>query len=309
MYDLIGDLHGHAAELAALLEALGYVPAGSGYRHPGGRRVIFLGDYVDRGPEILRTLRIVRGMVDAGHARAILGNHEFNALAFHTPDPDAPGEYLRPHSEKNIRQHRATLEQLEPRALADALDWFRTLPLWLDLGGLRAVHACWDDGHLTCLGDGLRRLGGVTTDFLREASARGTPLFRAVEIILKGKEAALPAGVLYRDKDGHARTEVRTRWYLDPAGHTYRTYAFQTEAVENDLVLLEDVIAAARPYPSSAPPVFVGHYWLSAPHPTLLAANVACLDYSVAKGGYLCAYRWDGERALDPSKLVVAPRA
>jgi hypothetical protein len=306
MYDLIGDIHGHAADLVRLLEALGYVPAGPGYRHPGGRRVIFLGDYIDRGPEIRRTLRIVRGMVEAGDALAILGNHEFNALAFHTPDPDRPGEFLRPHSDKNLRQHRATLDQLGSGELADALEWFRTLPLWLDLGGVRAVHACWDDEHLARLAEGLRQHGGLTTAFLREASARGSDLFQSVEVLLKGKETALPAGVTYRDKDGHARTEVRTRWYLDPAGHTYRTYAFQTEAVENDRPLADEVVTAARPYPVAAPPVFVGHYWLSAPHPTLLAPNVACLDYSVAKGGFLCAYRWDGEQTLDPGKLAVA---
>jgi hypothetical protein len=307
MYDLIGDVHGHAAELVRLLEALGYVAAGPAYRHPAGRRVIFLGDYIDRGPEIGRVLQIVRGMVEAGDARAILGNHEFNALAFHTPDPGRPKEFLRSHTEKNLRQHRATLDQLTGGELADALEWFRTLPLWLDLGGVRAVHACWDDGHLARAAAGLRHHDGLTTAFLREASARDSDLFRSVEIILKGKEAALPAGAVYRDKDGHVRTEVRTRWYLDPAGHTYRTYAFQTETVENDGSLTAEVVAAARPYPDAAPPVFVGHYWLAAPHPTLLAPNVACLDYSVAKGGFLCAYRWDGEQTLDANKLVAAP--
>src|SRR5437879_674475 len=134
MYDLIGDVHGHAAELADLLTALGYAPAGQTYRHPAGRRVVFLGDYVDRGPEIRRTLEVVRGMVAAGDALAVLGNHEFNALAFHTPDPACLGESLRPHTPKNVRQHRATLDQLTPGELADALNWFRTLPAWLDLG-------------------------------------------------------------------------------------------------------------------------------------------------------------------------------
>jgi hypothetical protein len=49
----------------------------------------------------------------------------------------------------------------------------------------------------------------------------------------------------------------------------------------------------ARPYPAGAPPVFFGHYWLDAPAPAPLAPNVVCLDYSVAKGGFLCAYRWE----------------
>jgi hypothetical protein len=48
----------------------------------------------------------------------------------------------------------------------------------------------------------------------------------------------------------------------------------------------------------------VGRYWLSATRPALLAENVACLDYSVAKGGLLCAYRWDGERKLTSERFV-----
>jgi len=53
-------------------------------------------------------------------------------------------------------------------------------------------------------------------------------------------------------------------------------------------------------------PVFVGHYWLSGARPSLLRGNVACLDWSVARGGFLCAYRWDGERTLDPARFVTA---
>ena len=63
------------------------------------------------------------------------------------------------------------------------------------------------------------------------------------------------------------------------------------------------------PVPSHAPighdggkPVFVGHYWLTGT-PERLSNKVACVDYSVAKGGKLVAYRWDGELELDNSKL------
>jgi hypothetical protein len=67
------------------------------------------------------------------------------------------------------------------------------------------------------------------------------------------------------------------------------------------------VIEAARPYPPDAKPVFIGHYWLRAAKPAILAPNVACVDYSVAKGGQLCAYRWDGEQTLDNAKFVTVP--
>jgi len=51
---------------------------------------------------------------------------------------------------------------------------------------------------------------------------------------------------------------------------------------------------------SSGKPTFIGHYWLDGT-PAVLSAGTACVDYSIAKGGKLVAYRWDGEPALDDS--------
>ena len=73
------------------------------------RKVIFTGDYIDRGPAIRETLQIVRNMVDNGHAMAIMGNHEYNALAYAYTLPD--GSYLRSHNDTHSRQHQATLDQ------------------------------------------------------------------------------------------------------------------------------------------------------------------------------------------------------
>lgn len=80
-FDLIGDLHGCCDELESLLLALGYEPdERAGYRHPEGRRIVFLGDLVDRGPRILDTLRLVMAMVHGGTALCVLGNHDEKLL-------------------------------------------------------------------------------------------------------------------------------------------------------------------------------------------------------------------------------------
>jgi len=147
--DIIGDVHGQYDKLVALLEHLGYskyrLPqevatdevreasrarapdspvSGEGmdtrtarpdeaYRHPS-RSVIFVGDLIDRGPRQLATVDLVRRMVEAGSARCVMGNHEFNAIAWATPNPENPGEFLRPHGKKgNLQQHQAFLSEVE----------------------------------------------------------------------------------------------------------------------------------------------------------------------------------------------------
>ena len=122
MYDLIGDIHGYADELVQLLAALGYQKSHGVYGHPD-RRAIFLGDFIDRGPKIRQVLEIVRPMIDEGTALAVMGNHELNALAFHTEDPNSPGEFLRRRTSANVAQHRQTVEQLKPQELRDLFSY------------------------------------------------------------------------------------------------------------------------------------------------------------------------------------------
>jgi hypothetical protein len=303
MYDLIGDIHGHANELVTLLEQLGYDRRQGHYSHPT-RKAIFVGDFIDRGPQIREALALVRPMVEAGSALAVMGNHEFNALCYHTRDPEKPGEFLRRHTPKNVHQHIQTIGQMPADELYDHLEWFRTLPLWLELDGLRVVHACFDDQQIRVIDDSLREHGGVSAPFLQEASAKGSRLYQAIDDVLKGKELHLPSASSYRDKYGHERHAMRIRWYASPAGQTYRSYALTRDPDLPDFPLPESLASSTNPYPPEAPPVFFGHYWLQAEQPSVLAPNVACLVYSVAKGGMLVAYRWDGERELLSEKFV-----
>ncbi|MFE0025579.1 polynucleotide kinase-phosphatase [Amycolatopsis sp. NPDC059021] len=81
-FDVIGDVHGCRSELETLLPRLGYVIARddagrpTGARHPEGRTAVFVGDLVDRGPDTPGVLRLVMGMVAAGTALCVTGNHE-----------------------------------------------------------------------------------------------------------------------------------------------------------------------------------------------------------------------------------------
>ena len=305
MYDIIGDVHGHAAELEQLLQDLQYRQVQGVYRH-SERRVIFLGDWIDRGPEIGRTLEIARSMVEAGSALAVLGNHEWNFLAFHTPDPAEQGAFLRRHTRKNLQQNQETRQQLSYADLRSSLEWFRTLPLWLDLPGVRIVHACWDPEALEVLSGWTSRSERHSDEFLVESCRPDSPVLSALEVTLKGKELALPAGLAFHDKDGHARSQTRVRWYRDPHGLTYGEYAWN-DSVSCDTPLEPEVVTQARPYMETEKPLFLGHYWLRAERPAILATNVACVDYGVAKGGLLCAYRWQGEQRLTNDHFAWVP--
>jgi len=306
-YDLIGDIHGQANELKALLDKLGYQAVNDVYRHPT-RQVIFLGDFIDRGEYQKEVISIVRAMVEAKTALAVMGNHEFNAIAYFTPD--AQGGYLRKHSKKNTATHRVFLEAYvgHPEEWKDVIDWFKTLPLWLDLDGIRVIHACWDQSYIDQVTESQDGNNLLSDKLLKEASNKNSEWqYRAIETLLKGKEIRLPAGSHFYDKDGTKRHEIRVRWWDDTADTYKKAFMGPDEFVTH---IPDDPMEGNHliEYSHTSTPVFLGHYWLEGP-PIPLADNIACLDYSVAKpGGILVAYRWDGEQTLDSSKYVSVKR-
>lgn len=309
-FDLIGDIHGRIEVLEALLDKLGYRQVDGVYEHPQ-RRVVFLGDFIDRGPGQRQVVNLARNMVRAGTALAVMGNHEFNALAFHTQDPDKPGTWLRKRTDRNIRQHLAFLNAYlgDPaglRELEGVLDWFRSLPVYLDLGDLRVVHACWDPESIDVLAPRLGPGNTLTDDLLVDCCHKGRDEFDAIETLLKGREIRLPEGASFRDKDGTLRHRIRIRWW-EQGEQTYRSIFMGPESAETHIP--DDPVPGDHllEYNHGEPPVFLGHYWLEG-EPEPLADNVCCLDYSAAKpGGKLAAYRWDGEARLNGRKFVWVP--
>ena len=74
--DIIGDVHGCRSELETLLAELGYAHDGGTWRHPAGRKLVFVGDLVDRGPDPVGVLRLVMAATAAGTAYCVVGNHD-----------------------------------------------------------------------------------------------------------------------------------------------------------------------------------------------------------------------------------------
>jgi hypothetical protein len=302
-YDIVGDIHGHARPLEDLLQKMGYECRDGIFRHES-RIAVFVGDLVDRGPAQRETVGIVRRMCDAGSAMIVMGNHEFNAIAYATPD-ETNGGYLRPHTPKNRGQHEAFLEAYgdDPTAYRDVIDWFKTMPLWLDLDGIRVIHACWDRAWIDRIKNEFPAAPFVPPDMLDRAASKGTWEYEALETLLKGREVALPVGHVYHDKEGNPRDAIRVRWW-DETAETFRE-AYMGPESHRDQVPHHDIGGAHLvDYAAGEPPVVLGHYWLEGvPEP--LSSNIGCVDYSIAKpGGRLVAYRWRGETKLLSENFV-----
>ena len=300
-YDIIGDIHGQADKLHSLLAHMGYRVKDGAFRHPD-RTAIFVGDFIDRGNKQYESVMTVRRMVEEGSAQAIMGNHEFNAIAWHTRDPESPDHFLRPHhgevGEKNRKQHAAFLAEVEsnPARHKEVIDWFLTLPLWLDLPQVRVVHACWHDGYMNELRPHLTTGLQLTQELMVSASRPDSMQYRTVEGLTKGLEIDLPDGHSFLDKDENVRKNVRIRWW-DENADNYGDLALAPAALRERL-RTEPIPKDVRTPYDNMKPVFFGHYWMTG-QAKAQTPTVACVDYSAGKGGPLVAYRWDGEDQLD----------
>ena len=136
--DIVGDVHGELGALQALLAHLGYDADG---QHPQGRRLIFVGDLCDRGPDSPAVLRWVQALVAAGRAQAVVGNHEVNLMR--SDAKDGAGWFFDSRVERDTPKYapftRATTAERDTLQRA-AADW----PVALERADLRVVHAAWD---------------------------------------------------------------------------------------------------------------------------------------------------------------------
>lgn len=292
MFDIIGDIHGHARPLKALLKKLGYRDGGC-WRHPD-RKAVFLGDFIDRGPEQVEVVQIAKAMTEAGEALAVMGNHELNAIGWATRSQHDSSVFLREHSDKNYRQHADFLEQVgENSALhQEFIEWFKTLPVFIEFDDFRVVHACWHSGAISALTPHLLEDARLNPEKLADLFNKQSPAFNAIETLLKGVETALPFGQTFRDKDNVPRRKMRCKWWHKDA-QTFRALAFVSSDVYSQIPATS---LKHNPVPGydNQKPVFVGHYWLSGV-PQKITDMIACLDYSIAgdlTNGKLTAYRF-----------------
>ncbi len=253
---------------------------------------MFVGDLIDRGVEQLDCLRIAKEMVDSAQAFIVLGNHEFNAVAWATER--RPGVYCREHSVKNLQQHSAFLVAVAgpPSEHEEWVAWFRTIPLWLELDGLRIVRACWSPDDMAVLASCLNVDMTLTDKAIRLASHEGHRLCRSLEVVLKGPEVDI-SPLAYLDKGGAERTKARWSWWSDAT--TLREEAYippgsRTPAGEPFPELPDTPVSGLLTRSGDGKAVIFGHYWFTgAPQP--IDDRACCVDYRAGAGGPLVAYR------------------
>ena len=145
--DVIGDVHGEIDALRNLLKHLGYSRYGE---HPQGRRLVFLGDLCDRGPDSFAVIYFVKQLIKRGLAQCLLGNHEINVLRG-SPKNGNGWFFERDHDRDNGRYVDSA--RVTEAQRAEIREFFATLPLTLQRDDLRLVHAAWLSDHVDLVAD------------------------------------------------------------------------------------------------------------------------------------------------------------
>jgi protein phosphatase len=141
-FDIIGDIHGCYDEAVALLQKLGYefseCQTGPTAAHPAGRKAVFVGDLVDRGPDTPSVLKLVMNMVRSGSAHCVAGNHDVK-LARKLLGRDVKISH-------GLAESLAQLEQATPEFKRDAAEFMDKL----------VSHYVFDGGNLVVAHAGLK---------------------------------------------------------------------------------------------------------------------------------------------------------
>ncbi|TAH36857.1 MAG: metallophosphoesterase [Planctomycetota bacterium] len=232
--DVVGDVHGDWEGLGRLLQRLGYESDGA---HAHGRRLVFVGDLVDRGPDSVTVCRFVRELMQRGRAQAILGNHELNLIL----GKRRPGNEWFYGEAQLYRDGRPLRQRLAGAAeRRELLAFFRGLPLALEREDARVVHACWHPESVESVraeDDVLavheRRLREIRRSRPPQEPAGALERELAlqnqnpVQVLTSGLERAADAAF---EADGRSRLAERVRWweqYEDAAvvvfGHYWRS--------------------------------------------------------------------------------------
>lgn len=302
MYDIIGDVHGQYTLLKKLLTKMGYAKKNGAFFHPE-RKVIFVGDFINRGPEIRKTIETIRAITESGNGLAILGNHELNAIIFHLKDEAGLPLIKKPNkffislikTEKEFSKYTAEYKS--------HLKWMRSLPLALDLGDIRVVHACWDHEAISNIESNSVNGKIRKRTFRKIQQNPDSKLSKDFWLLTRGLNFDIPSDLRIINNKGTWTRSYRLRWWEDPRGKTFEQMSFESKRRFPEYTIPNEILPETRPYGPNETIVFFGHYCRSnGPH--IINRNLCCVDSCVNGSGVLTAYQWNGERKLKSKNLI-----
>ena len=215
--DIVGDVHGEIDPLLSLMHHLGYDEHGS---HPDNRKLVFVGDLTDRGPDSLAVVNLVQALTERQLAQCVLGNHELNIL-LDQRKYDNGWFYGEEFSDNGY---------IVPQALANSasrdrvLKFFQSLPIALEREDLRVIHACWNSAMIQSLEETKDAISLINqhADLITKRTEHSG--FDQVDISLEhqnqnpvrrltsGPEERIPAPFF---ASGKTRHEQRIQWWND----------------------------------------------------------------------------------------------
>jgi hypothetical protein len=267
-------VHGELHALLRLVEHLGYDTDGA---HPEGRKLVFLGDLVDRGPDSLEVVRRVRSWMRAGNAQCVVGNHELNLVL----GKRRPGNEWFYGEQQHLRDSTVRIEQcvVGDDERVELLLFIQQLPLALEREDLRVVHACWDATAIATLREERRGIADLffskETDITKAVMVDGDAPGSLVADLARQNDnpvTALTSGLERETAEpfragGQMRKSERVSWwtnYQDPQtvvfGHYWRALDSHHRPVKR------------------GPDLFGEVDWKAPLGPR---ANAWCVDYSV----------------------------
>lgn len=283
-YDVIGDVHGYYDKLVQLLLVLGYENIEGVWQQPG-HQAVFVGDLIDKGPQPAEVLELAKAMIDAGSAHMVLGNHELNwvqACAYYTRDLE---RLLLVTNRHPCRRKLTAYYRYEPGRLADMVEWLCEQPLYIDTAAIRVAHACWHEESIALLKRS--NINSMSRRAVLSYREMYSERYLAIDRVVSGCTHEFPSS---RQGKRYRSLRKRRQWW---PGNSVCLHP-----KEGVLPTIEQPLPAA-----DSPPVFFGHYALTGT-PALAGDNLVCVDFSVAYGGPLVAYRYTPGQPLNAQHFV-----
>jgi len=295
-YDIVGDIHGHGNLLEKLLLKLGYSKRSGVFIHPK-RKVIFCGDFIDRGSQNIKAVDIVMKMCENGEAFAIPGNHDLAYVQYHTKLPGSD-QMIIPKNPAYDRMFFNTAIEFNqaPDFKAQYIDWIKELPLFIENEYFAVYHGFRSENYSALLtqDNEIMNFNAALLNFEKYRLA--------IDLISK----SVSAWVAYREHDIKKVERIRIKWWKNKKCVESLDDLFMSKSNQNKITLVDSELNTNHnfyPYLTHEKPLFLGHFCIREKH-GIVQPNICIIDLCVIKTGRLAAYRFDGESILQKEKIV-----